>query len=361
VSNPEVVVTDTEAGNLSRAPLVVLSALQRYLDDQGLGAGPVTAQRIGAGSSNATFLLARGPDRFVLRRPPRPPYPPSAHDIVREARLQMAVARQGIPVPNVVALEETSAVLGVPFAITDYVDADVVTGELPRLLKSDEGQRRQLIESFVRTLCRIHQADIGAPELEPFSRPGDFLERQLRRFDSLWEHNATRNVPAVADVGRWLAANRPPSGRPSVVHGDYRLGNVMVSRRAPAEVVAVLDWEMGAIGDPRTDLGYLLATYSEGPATAANVLELSPVTRLRGFPTRGEIVEYYEATVGESVGDLTWFETLALWKGAIFCEAIHARHVRGELEHDSFAARLEEGVPLLAQAAQDRATRSSAG
>jgi aminoglycoside phosphotransferase (APT) family kinase protein len=360
VSNPEIVVSHTETGNLSRAPLVILSAVQRYMDDQGVGAGPVAAQRIGAGSSNATFLLTRGLDRFVLRRPPRPPYPPSAHDIVREARLQMALARQGIPVPNVVALEQTGAVLGVPFVITDHVDADVVTSDPPRVL-ADEGQRRQLIESFVRTLCRIHQADVGAPELEPFARPGDFLERQVRRFGSLWEHNATRDVPAVAEVGRWLAANRPPSGRQSVVHGDYRLGNVMVSRRAPAEVVAVLDWEMGAIGDPRTDLGYLLATYSEGPTTSGNVLELSPVTRLRGFPSRGEIVEYYEQTIGESVGDLTWFETLALWKGAIFCEAIHARHVRGELEHDRFAARLEEGVPLLAQAAQDRATRSPAG
>lgn len=355
MSSPEIVYSSAELGAHDREPLIVVDALQRYLDEQGLGAGPLAAARIGAGSSNATFLLTRGPDRFVLRRPPRPPFPPSAHDIVREARLQMALERQGIPVPHVLALEETDDVLGVPFVVSGYVDADIVTRELPDLLVSKAGERRHLVESLVRTLNSIHAADTGAPELEPFLRPGDFLERQVRRFGSLWEHNATREIPTVVGVGGWLEENRPPAKRRSVVHGDYRLGNVMVSRDAPARVVAVLDWELGAIGDPRTDLGYLLATYSVGGPSSENVLELSPVTRLPGFPTRSQIIECYEQASGESVGDLRWFETLALWKGAVFCEAIYARYLRGELGHDDFAARLDEGVPLLAQAARERA------
>jgi len=135
------------------------------------------------------------------------------------------------------------------------------------------------------------------------------------------------------------------------VHGDFRLGNTMVGPAEPARILAVLDWEMGALGDPRADVGYLLATYSE-PGGPPNPLGTSPVTALAGFPSRAELAERYAARSGRDVEPLAWFEALALWKAAVFCEAIYGRYVRGELgAEDTRAARFEEGVPYLAEAA----------
>jgi aminoglycoside phosphotransferase (APT) family kinase protein len=143
-----------------------------------------------------------------------------------------------------------------------------------------------------------------------------------------------------------------------VVHGDYRLGNMMVSPDDPTHIVAVLDWEMGAIGDPRADVGYLLATYSE-PGGPPNPLGTSPVTALPGFPSRADLVERYVAHSGRDVEPLAWFEALALWKAAVFCEAIYGRFLRGELgAEDERAARFEQGVPYLADAAAEAISRA---
>ena len=144
---------------------------------------------------------------------------------------------------------------------------------------------------------------------------------------------------------------------PTVVHGDFRLGNTMVGRDNPSRILAVLDWEMGAIGDPRADVGYLLATYSE-PGGPPNPLGTSPITALAGFPSRAELVERYVAGSGRDVEPLAWFEALALWKAAVFCEAIYGRYVRGELgAEDTRAARFEQGVPYLADAAAEAISR----
>jgi aminoglycoside phosphotransferase (APT) family kinase protein len=155
----------------------------------------------------------------------------------------------------------------------------------------------------------------------------------------------------VVDVGTWLGAHLPDQLPATVVHGDYRLGNMIVSRERPDRIAAVLDWEMGTIGDPRADVGYLVATYSE-PGGPTNPLGTSPVTATDGFPSRAELVERYESGSGRRVEPLGWFEALALWKAAVFCEAIYGRYVRGELTaDDERAARFETGVPLLAETA----------
>ena len=143
----------------------------------------------------------------------------------------------------------------------------------------------------------------------------------------------------------------------TVVHGDYRLGNMMVAPAEPTRIVAVLDWEMGAIGDPRADVGYLLATYRE-PGGRASALGSSPVTATEGFPSRAQLVERYRATSGRDVEPLAWFEALALWKAAVFCEAIYGRYIRGELgPEDTRAAMFETGVPLLAETALEAVTK----
>ena len=354
----DVVATAAEAVR-EPPPLVVLDRLEAFLDERGLGAGHVRATRIGdGGGSNFSFLLERGDERYVLRRPPRPPLPPSAHDMVREARLQLALAPHGIRLPPILAVCEDERVLGVPFYVMAFLDGHVVTDELPPGLE-EPASRRRLGEELVDALVEIHSADVGDPALAAFARPGSYLERQVRRFTQLWEINATREIPAVAEVGRRLAKALPEPLPETVVHGDYRLGNLMVERARPDRVQAVLDWEMGAIGDPRADLGYLLATYTERGG-GESPLGVSPVTALDGFPTKAEIVARYVEGSGRQVGPLAWFEALALWKAAVFCEAIYGRYIRGELgAEDARAARLEEAVPLMAETAAERIGRAA--
>ena len=327
-----------------KSPLIVEANVETFLDTHGLGEGPITATRIGdGGGSNFTFLIERGDERYVLRRPPRPPLPPSAHDMVREAKLQDAIRDAGFTrLAELLAVCEDESVLGVPFYVTRYIDGHVVTNELP----SDLDDPFALGMDLVDTLREIHTANVTHPALAAFARPGNYNERQVHRFTQLWEINKTRELQPVEEVGTYLAAHIPEQIGPTVVHGDYRLGNMMtVGNR----IVAVLDWEMGAIGDPRADVGYLLATYTE-PNGAQSPLGSSPVTGEPGFPSRADLVARYG-----DVGPLAWFEALALWKAAVFCEAIYGRYIRGELApEDTLAARFETGVPLLAETALKR-------
>jgi aminoglycoside phosphotransferase (APT) family kinase protein len=342
----------------SKPPLLVLDRVRAFLDEHGLGSGEVRARRIGeGGGSNFTFLLERDEGRFVLRRPPRPPLPPSAHDMVREAKLQLALREAGFTrLPTIVAVCEDESVLGVSFYVMTYLEGEVVTEELVPGLEA-EAARGRLATDLVDSLVEIHAADVASPGLAAFSRPGSYNERQVRRFTQLWGINKTREIPAVEEVGRWLADNRPSPLPETVVHGDFRLGNTMVAPDDPTRIAAVLDWEMGAIGDPRADLGYLLATYSE-PGGPPNPLGTSPVTALPGFPSKAELAEAYAARSGREVESLHWFEGLALWKAAVFCEAIYGRYVRGELgAEDERAARFEQGVPYLAEAAAEAISR----
>ena len=358
----DIVETAGAASGADKPPLLVLDRVRAFLDEHGLGAGEVRARRIGeGGGSNFTFLLERDEGRFVLRRPPRPPLPPSAHDVVREARLQLALREAGFArLPTIVAVCEDESVLGVPFYVMTYLDGYVPTDELPPGLES-EPARRRLGDDLVDSLVEIHGADVASPGLAAFARPGSYNERQLRRFTQLWGINKTREIPRVEQVGGWLADNVPAPLPETVVHGDFRLGNTMVTPGVgpdePSRIAAVLDWEMGAIGDPRADVGYLLATYSE-PGGPPNPLGTSPVTALPGFPGRAELVERYVARSGRDVEPLPWFEALALWKAAVFCEAIYGRFVRGELgAEDESAARFEQGVPYLADAAAEAIAR----
>jgi aminoglycoside phosphotransferase (APT) family kinase protein len=354
MSAVEVVDTHDEAARLELAPLLVRRPLESFLDERGIGSGPIRATRIGEGNSNVTYLIERGDERIVLRRPPRPPLPPSAHDMLREARVQLALEQAGARVPHVRFVCEDESVLGVPFYAMDYADGVVVTAHVPPPLDTPD-QRRRIGDELIDALVEIHAVEWQAAGLEGFGKPTGYLERQVKRFSGLWEVNATRDLPAVLELARWLEQNAPQSGAATVVHGDYRLGNVMYAPHSPATLIAVLDWELSTIGDPLADVGYLLATWSQESSTRT-VLTLSPVTELEGFPSRAELGERYQQRSGRSVEQLDWYEVLALWKAAVFCEAIYGRWLRGELEREhAFASALGEGIPQMLAVAAARA------
>jgi len=347
----EIVDTPAQAAAQQPPPLLVREPLAEFLDGAGLGSGAIEAERVGDGHSNVTYLVRRGDARFVLRRPPRPPLPPSAHDVLREARLLRALAGTAARVPRVLAVCDDESVLGVPFYMMEEVSGTVIADAVPPALAT-AAERARIGDELVDALVEIHAVDWRAAGLEGFGKPSGYLERQLRRFNGLWEHNKTRELPIVAEVGDWLAANLPDSPAATIVHGDYRLGNTMVADDAPAHLVAVFDWELATIGDPLADLGYLTVTWVAPDDPGDTMFSaLSAVTREPGFPTRDDIVARYEQRSGRSMHALHWYQALALWKAAVFMEGNYKRFLAGNSD-DSFMAVFDEGVPALAEKAR---------
>src|SRR4051812_12381333 len=334
---------------LQAAALLPTAELERYLDAQGIGSGPAPGTRIGGGASTLTSLVERDDLRVVVRRPPPPPLPPSAHDMVREANVQICLARGGVRVPRILAVCEDEAVIGAPFYVMEEVVGAVVTDSLPPALDTPDERRRLGLE-LVDGLVDLHAVDYAACGLERLGKPTGYLERQLRRWSGLWEVNATRELADCLEVGAHLEATMPESPPSTVVHGDYRLGNVMVGLDAPARLVAILDWEMATIGDPLADLGYLAVSWTE-PDTDEHPLLLAPVTGRPGFPSRDELVARYAERTGRDASRLRWYEAFALWKASVFCEAIYGRYLRGERD-DPWAGALCDGVPRLLEVAR---------
>ncbi|MEG3616540.1 phosphotransferase family protein [Isoptericola haloaureus] len=352
----DVVQDAAEAAAAPRPPLLVLDPLQRYLDGLGIPAGTLAWRRIGDGQANVTYEVRRGGERMVLRRGPRPPFPPSAHDMVREARVVAALGAVGVRVPRVRAVCDDLAVLGVPFYLMDYVEGEVVTTSLPPGFDGP-GAATALVHAAVDTLADLHQVPLEG-EVAGLGRPAGYLDRQVRRFAQLWPVNTRRSVPVVDRLAERLAATVPRSARATVVHGDYRLGNLLFA--APDRLAAVLDWEMATLGDPLADLGYLVATYSAA-GEVRTPMDLTPVTAGPGFPSRAGLVERYAARTGADLENLAWYEALALWKSTIFCEAIYTRWLDGQRPDDTFAPGLAEGVPLMADVAAQALSRAEEG
>jgi aminoglycoside phosphotransferase (APT) family kinase protein len=351
IAPDDIVRTAADAEANSRPPLLVLDPLEEFLDAHGLGSGAIEASPIGEGHSNVTYLIDRGGAEFVLRRPPRPPLPPSAHDVLREARLLSALADTPARVPAVLAVGDDEQIIGSPFYVMERVPGDVIVSSMPAPLDTPE-QRARTAEELIEALVEIHGVDWRAAGLEGFGKPTGYLERQLRRFLGLWELNKTREIPAVESVGAWLAENMPESGPATIVHGDFRLGNTLFASGAPARLAAVLDWEMATIGDPLADLGYLCMMWTEaGDPTGGMRDSLGAVTRAEGFPTRAEMIALYERRSGRSMGDIRWYMTLALWKSVVFMEGNYKRAVAGTTD-DPYLKQFGDGVLELAQQAE---------
>lgn len=338
-----------EAASLSQPPLLVLDEICRFLDSRGLGDGPLRVRRIGEGHSNATFVVERRRFEAVLRRPPRPPYPKHAHNVLREARVQSALAGSAVPVPQILAICEQNDVLGVPFYLMNLLDGHVITSSLPHSLDSG-ASRLTMIDSLVDSLVALHAVDPEEVGLDHLSRGADFLTRQLQLFDQLWEANRVREIPAMDQAHRWLHDNRPTQHGSTPMHGDYRLGNVMYAADGSGTIAAVLDWELFSIGDPLLDVGYLISTFTEPGDPEGPLLELASVLRGGGFPGRAYVANRYAAKSGRDLDDLRWYVAFAYWRTAIGLEGFYKRSLRGTID-DAFVRDLEVGIPRLAESA----------
>ncbi len=240
-------------------PGLDLDALRGYLQPLvGDLAGPLHAELIPGGRSNLTYVVSDSRRTLVIRRPPLAHVLPTAHDMRREYTVQRALGLAGFPVPPLVALCSDESVIGAPFYVMEQVAGHVVRTALPAELPDTAQTRWRMSEALVATLVRLHSLDPDAIGLEGFGRPQGFLERQVRRWWQQWLASTTRDLPAMDRLHRWLETALPAQGPAAIVHGDYRLDNVMFAPGDPSRIAAVLDWEMSTVGDPLCDLGLLL-------------------------------------------------------------------------------------------------------
>ncbi len=347
----DIVETKAEAERLEIPPLLIREALCEALP----GEGEVTIERVRAGHSNLTFFITRGSDRWVLRRPPRPPFPPKAHDVLREHRLISALHETGVPVPRAVMACEDESVIGAPFYLMERLDGVVVRQELPPEMDTPE-QGRAAAEAMIDALVKLHGVDVVNGPLSSLGRPDGYLRRQLDLWSRQWEQNKTREVPLINQVGEKLAGTLPASGTPAIVHGDFKLDNLIFYPGPPARVAGILDWEMATLGDPMADVGYLAAMWLGHDTPTTLLLGLSLATSSRNFPPIGQLLDRYSDRSGRPLDDLDWYRCLAIWKLAILLEGSRKRHLAGTTD-DPFFASLDEGIPKLAEHAGELAAR----
>ena len=320
------------------------SFLERHLDTP--LHGPLRAERLSGGRSNPTHRLTDGSRRWILRRPPAGPVPGGAHDISREYRVMTALRDSAVPVPRTVCLSAGTDGLGAPFYVMDAVEGRTLrTGADTEVLSLD--QRRRLGENLVDTLVALHEIDPARCGLDGWGRPDGFLTRQLERWRRQWYAIATRECPEVDKIIAMLGPATPPLRFPGIVHGDYKIDNVLVGHQDPTRILAVLDWEMATTGDTLADLGLLVSFWDE-PGAMFNPITAG-ATAHPGFPSAGEIIGRYADRRGIDPAMIDWYVAFSDLKVAVLLEQIHARYLRGETVGAGFDDIGDMVAPLLAR------------
>lgn len=328
-----------------------LDALRRWLPDHVDGAddAPLESELLVGGLSNLTFVISQGDREWVLRRPPLGHVLRSAHDMAREYTVQEALQPTPVPVPTVYASCDDPDVIGAPFYVMERIDGAVLrdTADLATLSDADATLASRHLAD---TLAAIHAVDWRAVGLERFGRPEGYLERQITRWTQQWEKSRTRELPGIDELARRLAANLPSTPESTIVHGDFRLDNMMFSRSEDLRPAAVLDWEMSTIGDPLADLG-LLMVYWPDPDDRYPAASVAPkLSAGSGFLSRAELAADYSRTSGRDISELPFYMVLGYFKLAIILEGIHRRHTMGQTLGAGFE-QVGEEVPRLVETA----------
>jgi aminoglycoside phosphotransferase (APT) family kinase protein len=312
---------------------------------------PYTFELLTGGRSNLTFRGIDGTGRaFVLRRPPLGHTLRTAHDMGREHRILEALHGSGVPVPETYGLCEDPTVIGASFYVMELVEGPVLRTPEDVVAAFSEDQRDAVATSLIDVLAAIHQQDPDAVGLGQLGRKDGYLERQLKRWKRQYDEVRSRDLPIIDEVHRRLVAARPEQQRPAIVHGDYRMDNVIYGTEP--EVRAVLDWELCTLGDPLADLGGLLAAWVQDGEDGDHLLGRTP-TALPGFPTREEIVVRYAERTGLDVSGIDYYVAFAYWRLACIGEGVYARYRDGAMgDHlDVSVQTLGDQVLLLADRA----------
>ncbi|MFD7879932.1 phosphotransferase family protein [Streptomyces sp. NPDC059766] len=323
-------------------PGLDLDRLRDLLDRErpGLVRGPLTGRLIEGGRSNLTYEVADGESKWVVRRPPLGHVLATAHDMRREHRVISALHPTAVPVPRPVLLCEDEDVLGSPFYVMEFV-AGTPYRTADQLAPRGAERTRNAVLSLVDTLVELHAVDPAEVGLADFGRPEGFLDRQLRRWGKQLDASRSRDLAGIDELHAALGRELPRSPAPSVVHGDYRLDNVLIGE--DDTIRAVLDWEMSTLGDPLTDLG-LLVMYSMRLGLPHS--PVSTTAEAAGHPAPAELIERYAARSGRDVSAVSWYTAFAWFKLAVILEGIHYRYTLGQTVGRGFD-RIGELVPVF--------------
>jgi aminoglycoside phosphotransferase (APT) family kinase protein len=327
------------------------SALESYLTGRGLlNGGGLAIDQFGGGHSNLTYLLRSGRSRFVLRRPPFGPVPPKAHDMVREARILSALHPVFPLAPKPLLVCDDGSVLGVPFYLMEHREGVVIRQADAPVLGDDPELRRRAGEAMLDALIALHAVDARSPAIRELGRPEGFLDRQVNGWYARWERAQTREIEEMNHLVRWLFEKMPRSDSFVVLHNDFKADNVMVDNADPSRLVAVLDWEMSALGDPLIDLGILLCYWPQHDDPPERRESISPVTATPGWPRRADLVERYARATGRDVSAVAYYEVFALFKVAVVLQQIFHRYHIGQTNDVRFAS-LDKRVQDLIRSA----------
>ena len=293
-------------------------------------AGPLRFELIAGGRSNLTYRVHCGDGTsVVLRRPPLGHVLATAHDMAREHKIISGVGRTDVPVPRAIALCTDETVNEAPFYVMSYEQGAVLHSADESALVP-EGERMPLSRRVAEVMARLHAVEPDDVGLGDLGRREDYLGRQLRRWKRQWEQSKTRELPIMDDVAAELEARKPEQIGSAIVHGDYRLGN-MISGAKPNEhwaIVAVLDWELCTLGDPMADVGYLMNNWVSPDEPSAGT---SAPTQAGGFASRSEMLDWYADASGRDVSGVDYYRAFSYWRLAAISEGVLNRYLRGAM------------------------------
>ena len=317
-------------------PGIDVAGVTAWLAERSDVSPPLHFELIEGGRSNLTYRVTDAAGRrVVLRRPPLHGVLPSAHDMGREHRIISALADAEVPVPTCIGYETDVEVTGAPFYVMDHVDGVVVRDADAAREHLTPATRTAAAEDLVDVLVALHGTDVDAVGLGDLARRDGYIERQLRRWHRQLEDGRIRELPLLDEVHERLAADIPVQGPASIVHGDYRLDNLILDP-ADGRVRAVLDWELTTLGDPLADLGLLLVYWAQ-PEDVTIPLPDAP-TLVDGFPDRDVLAARYAAGSGRDVSQLGFYVAFGYWKLACILEGVYARTRSGAYGDDTSGA-----------------------
>jgi aminoglycoside phosphotransferase (APT) family kinase protein len=291
-----------------------LARLQAFLAERGLAGGePARLISIGDGHSNLTYRLEGAVLPLVLRRPPPPPLPPGSNDVLREARILSALGETGVPVPEVVAIGEADAVFDVPFYLMSFVAGEIFTTRMPGRFEAG-GAVEVVARALVDMMARLHSVDWRSLGLDNLGKPEGFNARHVRRIAGLLDDDDYAAHPDFARIRTELEATCPIESGASLIHNDFRIGNVMWSLEARPRIAAVLDWELATIGDPLLDLAYLVSSMPRDGECRQPVQDFSRACLVSGFPSQAALISRYFDITGRRVIGIEWYLAMVNWK-----------------------------------------------
>lgn len=331
--------------------LVDIEGLTGYLRTVVELTDPVTIGVLSGGRSNLTYLARSGSSEYVLRRRPLGPVAPGAHDMAREYRVQAALQGSGIPLARVYGYSEDESIMGAPFYVMSRVHGHVFHQRADVASLTPEEARR-ISEAAVDVLQQIHSVDASAVGLGDLGRPEGFVARRISRWLEQWRRSEHRDHALVEPIGDRLATQVPVQADSTLVHGDYRLGNIMVNPGAATPVAAVLDWEMSTRGDPLTDLAHLLVYWDRTKGRLTH--QSQTISEHPGFLGPSALAGRYAELSGRDVGPLPLYLAFEHWRAAIIKEGIYTRtrmyatdDADGDDIGDTVAEHLEESAEIL--------------